>query len=75
MYKLWVDCVLGYECEQHDNPADFFLDVVFYNETEVTKGMLCIIDFYKELECLVDFSNFNHYYFVSVQQTIIMIYY
>jgi len=29
---------LGYECEQHDNPADFFLDVVFQNEVEKFEG-------------------------------------
>ncbi|XP_065906229.1 broad substrate specificity ATP-binding cassette transporter ABCG2-like [Dysidea avara] len=37
---------LGYECERHDNPADFFLDVVFQNEVEkcegdVGKGVTC----------------------------------
>jgi len=28
----------GYECEQHDNPADFFLDVVVQNEVDKCEG-------------------------------------
>ena len=30
--------VVGYVCEQHNNPADFFLDVISMNESSVTSG-------------------------------------
>jgi len=29
---------VGYECEQHNNPADFFLDVIIMNENSVNSG-------------------------------------
>ena len=29
--------VIGYECEQHDNPADFVLEVVLLNEAQEAK--------------------------------------
>ena len=29
----------GYECEEHDNPADFFLDVILQNEEAVQKSL------------------------------------
>ena len=29
----------GYECEEHDNPADFFLDVIIQNEEAVQKSL------------------------------------
>ena len=29
---------LGHICEQHNNPADFFLDVISANESSVTEG-------------------------------------
>ena len=29
----------GYECEEHDNPADFFLDVIIQNEEAVQKNL------------------------------------
>jgi len=29
---------IGYKCEQHDNPADFFLDIVFQSESENQEG-------------------------------------
>jgi len=31
-------CIVGYVCEQHNNPADFFLDVICKNESLVTSG-------------------------------------
>lgn len=37
-YIIWY--VAGYECEQHDNPADFYLDVVISCETLEMKGMI-----------------------------------
>ena len=36
-----MEC-LGYECERHDNPADFFLDVVFQNEVEKCEGDIIV---------------------------------
>jgi len=29
---------VGHECEQHNNPADFFLDVISVNESSVANG-------------------------------------
>lgn len=29
----------GYECEEHDNPADFFLDVIIQNEEAMQKSL------------------------------------
>ena len=29
----------GYECEEHDNPADFFLDVIIQNEEAAQKSL------------------------------------
>ena len=30
---------LGYVCEQHNNPADFFLNMITANENSVKEGM------------------------------------
>ena len=42
---MWLCCVccncvlIGHVCERHNNPADFFLDVISENESSVTEGM------------------------------------
>ena len=46
-YVIMMCCVLtGYQCEQHNNPADFLLDVIIENEgtDNNTKGIkLCYL--------------------------------
>jgi len=29
---MFISISIGYQCEQHNNPADFFLDVIIENE-------------------------------------------
>ena len=29
---MFISISAGYQCEQHNNPADFFLDVIIENE-------------------------------------------
>ena len=36
MYIVYT--FLGHICERHNNPADFFLDVISANESSVTEG-------------------------------------
>ena len=39
---VYIKChgfaITGYVCEQHNNPADFFLDVICMNESSVSSG-------------------------------------
>jgi len=35
---LLIYNVVGYKCEQHNNPADFFLDIVVSCESQGMKG-------------------------------------
>ena len=43
-YYDFLLVVLGHLCEQHNNPADFFLDVISANESSVEecKYMTCM---------------------------------
>ena len=35
--------LIGFVCEKHDNPADFFLDIISTNERSVNdEGIYCI---------------------------------
>ncbi len=36
-------CLLGYQCDDHDNPADFFLDIINYSESHNGKGIKKIL--------------------------------
>ena len=39
MYTVYIVIMfLGHICERHNNPADFFLDVISANESLVTEG-------------------------------------
>ena len=37
---MYVIEQLGYQCEKHDNPADFFLDVISTSKT--SEGIECV---------------------------------
>ena len=38
---------LGHVCEKHNNPADFFLDVIYANESSVVKGTCNLVKYFK----------------------------